>query len=201
MSLRSLFIFFAIVFHFASCKQNETEVLQEAHDCYSNKQYNEAIKLYSQVLKQNRKNQPAYYNRGLSYSDLKQYSKALADFNSIISLQTHGNYIVKLNEELPYAEAKTQIPYNDALYQRAIVKAEMDSIKSSFLDFQTLIENKYSEASNCLLWQGILWIKIKEPEKACDYFRKAKERALSNNESLEADRMINSYCQMPNNNR
>lgn len=120
-----------------------------------------------------------------------------------MSLQTHGSFIFTLNEDSPFAdeEARAQVPYNDALYQRAQVKYFMDSLKSSFIDFQTLVDNNYEEKSNCLLWQGTIYIRSGKTDKACTYFDNAKQVALTNSDINEADKMIATYCRKTNNNR
>jgi tetratricopeptide (TPR) repeat protein len=99
------------------------------------------------------------------------------------------------NQNMPYdnEEVRGQVPYLEALYERAIAKYHMDSIKSSFSDFQVCIDNNY-EASNCALWQGNLWYKIGKKNKACDGYRKAKELAMEADDIKEADIMIDTYC-------
>ena len=69
-----------------------------------------------------------------------------------------------------------------------------ESQLASFKDFQILVNSNYNEKSNCILWQGTLWIKGGKPDKGCEYFKKAKEIALTQDDRQEADRMINSYC-------
>ncbi|WP_158638415.1 tetratricopeptide repeat protein [Panacibacter ginsenosidivorans] len=182
------FIFLSLLF--SSCKANE-DLLEEAYQLSKEKKYNDAIKIYNEVILDNNKIQLAYYNRGFCYFSLKNYSQALRDFNRVISLQTHGDAIITYNDKLPYSreEDRTQVDYFDALYQRAQVKFYMDSIKSSFADFQILIDNNYVMKSNCILWQGTLYIKSGNKSKACDYFQKAKELG-----DEEANEMIDTYC-------
>ena len=89
------------------------------------------------------------------------------------------------------------MPYLEALYERAIAKYHLDSIKSSFSDFQICIDSRY-EVSNCTLWQGNLWYKAGKKDKACDAYKRAKEFATETDDIKEADIMINNYCSTGN---
>jgi len=179
-----------LVLLFSSCKANEN-LLEDAYQLSKEKKYSDAIKIYDEVILDNNKIQLAYYSRGICYFNLENYSKALADFNKVMSLQTYGDAIITYNDKLPYSkeEDRTQVSYFDALYQRAQVKFYMDSIKSSFTDFQILIDNNYEMKSNCILWEGTLFIKSGNKTKACEYFEKAKELGDD-----EANEMIATYC-------
>lgn len=94
------------------------------------------------------------------------------------------------NKELPGAdeEIRGQVPYYDALYQRAQVEYFMDSLKTSFLDFQILVDNNYKK-NNCMLWQGTIYVRSGKTGKACIYFDKAKQAALTEDDKKEADEM------------
>lgn len=167
------------------------------------KKYDKAIETYTKVINRNSKLQLAYYNRGFDYLATKQYDKALWDFNKVMALQSHGDFIITYNQNSPFAdeEARVQVSYNDALYQRAQVKYFMDSLKSSFIDFQTLVDNNYEEKSNCLLWQGTIYVRSGKTDKACTYFDNAKQAALTDDDRNEAIEMIKTYCGQTNNNR
>ncbi|MFN8291882.1 MAG: tetratricopeptide repeat protein [Chitinophagaceae bacterium] len=177
--------------------------MDKAYNLSKEKKYDKAIEVYNKVIKNNSKLQLAYYNRGFAYLGTKTYEKALWDFNKVMALQTHGSFIMTYNQDSPFAdeEAKAQVPYNDALYQRAQVKYFMDSLKSSFIDFQTLVDNNYEEKSNCILWQGTIYVRIDKKDKGCEYFNKAKQIALTENDRNEAETMMKTYCRQTNNNR
>lgn len=178
-------------------------MLDKAYNLNKQKKYDNAIDIYNEVINRNSKLQLAYYNRGFAYLQIKKYDKALADFNKVIALQTHGDIIITYNKDMPYADEETraQVPYDDALYQRAQVKYFMDSLKSSFIDFQTLIDKNYEEKSNCILWQGTIYIRSGKTDKACSYFDNAKQVALTDDDRNEANEMIKTYCGQSNNNR
>jgi tetratricopeptide (TPR) repeat protein len=203
MNFKPIFIFIASLYLLTSCKQTNEQLLDNAYNLDKQKKYDKSIEVYSEVIKRNSKLQLAYYNRGFAYLQTKKYDKALADLDKIIALQTHGDFIITYNKDMPYAdeEIRAQVPYNDALYQRAQVKYFMDSLKSSFIDFQTLVDNDYEEKSNCILWQGTIYIRNGKTDKACKYFDNAKQVALSDDDRNEANEMIKTYCGQTNNNR
>lgn len=177
--------------------------MDKAYNLSKQKKYDKAIEVYNKVIKSNNKLQLAYYNRGFAYLGTKNYDKALWDFNKVMALQTYGSFIMTYDQDSPFAdeEAKAQVSYNDALYQRAQVKYFMDSLKSSFIDFQTLVDNSYEEKSNCVLWQGTIYVRNGKIDKACEYFNKAKQFALTDDDRNEADKMLKTYCGQTNNNR
>lgn len=211
MSLKTFISCIATLVVFISCAQtiegsqlsSIEKSLDEAYNLYNEKKYDEAIAIYSMVISRNNKIQLAFYNRGLAYLNIKDYKKALSDFNQVMTLQRLGDFIITYNEDFPFAseEARAQVPYNDALYQRAQVKYHMDSLKSSFQDFFTLVEDSYNEKSNCLLWLGTILYRSRKPEKACEYFEKAKAVAFTEVEKQDADLMIETYCNKTNSNR
>ncbi|MFN8290742.1 MAG: hypothetical protein U0U70_10820 [Chitinophagaceae bacterium] len=203
MSFKPIFIVLSLAVVLVSCKQSNEQLLNKGYKLSKQKKYDKAIEIYTDVIRRNDKLQLAYYNRGFAYVATKQYNNALADFNKVMSLQTFGSIIMTYNQESPFAdeEARAQVPYNDALYQRAQVKYFMDSLASSFTDFQTLVDKGYEEKSNCLLWQGTICVRGGQPSKGCEYFNKAKEFALTDDDKKEADEMIKIYCGQTNNNR
>jgi len=185
-----------------SCKQTTDELLNHASQLISEKNYTEAAKIYTKIINRNSRIQLAWYNRGICFGHLNQYTLALRDFNKIIMLKTNGgDYIMEENPDaapILGEQARMQVPYNDALYQRAQVKFFMDSLRSSFTDFQTLINANYQK-SNCLAWQGTIWIRAGNNDKACEHFEKAREEASTDEDKQDANEFIKTYCQNKNN--
>lgn len=203
MNFKSFFFIVSSVLLLTSCKQTNEQLLDKAYNLNNQKKYDKAIEIYNEVINRNSKLQLAFYNRGFAYLQIKKYKEALADFNKVMALQTHGDFVITYNKDLPYAdeETRTQVPYNDALYQRAQVKYFMDSLRSSFTDFQRLVDDNYEEKSNCMSWQGTIYIRSGKADKACEYFFKAKQFALSDEDRNDAEDMIKTYCGQTNNNR
>jgi len=203
MTLKTTCSFIVTLFLLASCKQTNDQLFDKAYSLTKEKQYDNAIEIYNELIQRNGKLQLAYYNRGFCYINTKKYQSALADFNKVMDLQTHDDVILTFNKDMPYAdeEVRAQVPYYDALYQRAQVKYHMDSIKSSFLDFQVLVDNNYEEKSNCIVWQGTIWVRNGSKDKACEYFQRAKSVATTDEDRRDADEYIKEYCSQTNNNR
>lgn len=196
MNSKSILSILTFLFFCVSCRQTNEQLLDEAYNLSRQKKYDKAIEVYTRVIKRNSKLQLAYYNRGFAYVAIKEYDKALGDFNRVMELQSHGNFIITYNQNSPLAdeEARTQVPYDDALYQRVQVKYFMDSLKSAFIDFQLLVDRGYEEKSNCMLWQGTIYLRDGKTDKGCEYLHKAKRVAVTENDKSEANKMLQTYC-------
>ncbi len=159
--------------------------------------------MYTKVINRNSKIQLAWYNRGICLADLNNYSLALRDFDKVITLKTPGGHLMELNTgaaPILGDEARYQVPFDDALYQRATAKTEIDSLESAFNDFQLLIERNYKK-SNCSAWQGLLYVEVSDSLKACDCFQKAKNFADNNFDKVKAEELLRKYCNIVKNNR
>lgn len=198
MKLFSIILFFSAIL-FMTCQENSKETIlnkvNRSVDFVNIGKYSEAIKLSSEIIRQNPKVQLAYYCRGIAFLELGQYSQALRDFDSIVILQTINGGVLWKNPAFDRSdEGATQVPHNDVLYQRAITRAEIDSFHSAFSDFEYLIDANYIEKSNCLLWQGIILGKMGRLTKACEYFEKAKTSAFNDEDLKAASEALNSNC-------
>jgi tetratricopeptide (TPR) repeat protein len=187
-------IFYLLLF--ASCKRTNEQLIREAVRLTDKKDYKKAIEIYTTVINNNDKIELAYFNRGRCYYYIDQYDSALKDFNAVLANKPTSGIIITVNPNSPAAteEDRTKVPYNDVLYQRAIVKVYTDSMQSSYRDFQTLIDANYEKAF-CTIWQGDIWHMIGNDEKACKFMQRAKRLATSEEEIKEADKMIKEYCQ------
>lgn len=203
MTRNKLTFFLFVLIGSFSCKENQENVqtLVNKGDAFVNqKKFKEGITLYSKAIKQNPKVQLTYYNRGIAYSEIKDYTKALADFDKVLQLKS--NVVRMIDSDFnPSAEGQGQVEFGETFYQRAIVKSYMDSLQSSFEDFQEAIANGYPDSSNCLVWQGVLFGRGGKHEKACEYFEKAKKAAQTTSQQNEAIDMITKYCGATKSNR
>jgi tetratricopeptide (TPR) repeat protein len=191
------FLSLSTAFLFLACSPSTEQLIEEGNTLVHQQKYEEAIATYTKIIRRTNKLQLPYYDRGIAYLSSKQYPKALWDFNRVIDLQGGENISITSNNQLPYASEETnaQVPRFDVLYQRAQTKFYMDSLRSSFIDFQTLVDYDYSEKSNCILWQGTILFKGGKPERACVYFNNAKAAAQTREDSSDADDMIKLYCE------
>jgi tetratricopeptide (TPR) repeat protein len=203
MNIKTFFILILTFALFISCKQSNEELINKGVKLHNKGKYKEAIALYTKALSKNNKLQLAYYNRGLCYIETEDYFKSLNDFNTILKLKTpgEGNFIFELNPNSPVAdeEARTQIPYDDALYQRAQVKWHLDSLLSSYQDFQRLVDRGYKEKVLCILWQADIWHDSEKEETACEYAQRARKLAVRKDEVDESEKSVKLYCEKNNN--
>lgn len=195
MTVNSVLIFIVCLFLFVSCKQTNEQLIREAVELTEKKNYKKAIDIYTKVIDNNNQIELAYFNRGQCYYHIDDYELALKDFNTILSRKPTSGIVMTINPKSPVAteEDRTKVSYNDAFYQRAIVKVYMDSIESSYQDFQTLIDINYEKVF-CIIWQGDIWHIIGNDEKACRFMQRAMRLAKSEEEIKEAEDMIKEYC-------
>jgi tetratricopeptide (TPR) repeat protein len=198
MKSKNIFILILICFSLVCCKLSNEDLINKGVRFHNKGNYKKAIELYTKVIKRKHKLQLAYYNRGLSYIETKEYSRSLNDFNTILELKTPGTgqFIWNANPDSPFAdeEARTQVDYYDALYQRAEVKFFMDSLLSSYRDFELLVNNEYKWAVFCILYQADIWHYSGDEEKACEYAHRARKFAITENEIKKVDDAQRSYC-------
>lgn len=81
--------------------------------------YQGAISEFNQAINLNPKYQQAFNGRGIAYSKLKDYSQALADYDSAIALESDAAKKVYYNRALTYSKLK-QYPQAIADYSKVI---------------------------------------------------------------------------------
>lgn len=73
--------------------QDSKSLFQTANSYYQNKQYEEAEKMYTLLLKKDKKNANAYYNLGNTYYHLKNYPNAILNYEKAKKLQPDNKQI------------------------------------------------------------------------------------------------------------
>lgn len=73
--------------------QDVKSLFQTANAYYQNKEYEEAEKIYSLLIKQDKHNANAYYNLGNTYFHLQQYPNAILNYEKAKKLQPDNKYI------------------------------------------------------------------------------------------------------------
>ena len=180
----------------SSCKQTTEARINKAVRKHQNGKTQEAIAIYTDLINESPKLQLPYINRGYCYMETREYKKAYDDFNRIISLQTIGNFIFTLNPNSPVAseEARMQIDYDDAFYERAIAKIYLDSINGGHKDMRRLINKGYYKKGLCIMWQGITWVLADSTNKGCAIMENAKLHVNSKEDLEEINDNIMFYC-------
>jgi tetratricopeptide (TPR) repeat protein len=176
----------------ASCKQSIKQLFAEADSYYKANQYEKSLETLNKILKRDSTNQLAYYYRGKCHFYLDNDKEALADFNKILSLQPVPDGLTfRLNRNSPFVpdEEKYKIYYEEALFERAVTKYFMDSLKSAFHDFRDCISLSYEPKSDCYRYLGIIYIDYRQNDKGCEMLKKA-----SLDGDTSATRLIKKYC-------
>ncbi len=75
-----------------SYSQDSKSLFQTANTYYQNKQYDEAEKMYTLLIKQDKNNANAYYNLGNTYYHLHQYTSAVLNYEKSKKLQPDNKY-------------------------------------------------------------------------------------------------------------
>jgi tetratricopeptide (TPR) repeat protein len=183
-------ISFSILFFVSACNASEEELLQRAHKNAENGNYDKAIGLNTKVIQLNDKNEMAYFNRGICYSNLDSNEKALADFDKILSFKSGRGVEITFNPQFATGDERYKISYLDALYQRALVKYNMDSLRSAFIDFKTCLDNDYELKGKCCLHIGDIYMRASDKKnKGCEYYRNALLFGMG-----EASDRLSKYC-------
>ncbi len=114
----------------------------------------------------------------------------------MLALQPKSDFIFIPNKNSPFAspEDKLKVNFLDAIFRRALTKYFMDSLKSAFTDFQTCIDRDYELKSNCYLWQGSIYARVGNKQKACELYSQGRFYAKDHEELGEAERLIKNYC-------
>ena len=177
-----------------SCKRSIRDLLTEADSLADKERYRDAIDIYSKLLHQNSKIQTAYYNRAFCYKQIGNIDSALKDYTKVLDLQTNGNARFQIFPN-PLTQPDDDDPtnynadYNDALYQRAMLRYQIDSLKPAFQDFNLLLADSY-QISNTNLWLGAIMLRRNEISKAREYFNAGLNRAYTREDSAEAYKML-----------
>ena len=182
----------------SSCKSREIsvrEMISSGIDSTEAGNHTAAIRIFSDALKKDPWLQKGYYNRGIAYHAVRDYVKALADFNHLEPMMKKGGVIINRNNDIVSEEKEEwNVWYEDVIYWRAVTKADMDSLTSAYREFQYLIDNNYAESSNYYLWQGVLLGRSGNTEQACEKFDQAWRTAKSAAAVKEAIDMLHQHC-------
>jgi len=191
-----------LIFSLFSCKESTEDLIDQGVSLADKGRYKEAIEKYTRVIDKNSKIQLAYLNRGLCYINTKEYLKSLDDFNTILNLKTlgGGNIIFTLNPDHAdvIEEAKYQVSYDDGIYGRAQARYFLDSLKSSYEDFQRLIDNNYPEKVFCILFQSDILHESGNDTTACQFAQWARKIAQKPDEIVDCDSTVRNYCEKTN---
>ena len=130
------------------------------------KNYGDAIINYGKAIKDSVTYADAYYNRGLCLSDINDYKSAISDFKMVIKINDNVN--ARINIAYNYAKLKQ---FNNA-------ENEINSVLQK--DTTNNIVYRY---------KGLIAVEENDMQKACVFFKKAKNLGAKN-----VDGNIKKYC-------
>jgi Flp pilus assembly protein TadD len=166
-----------------NAQNNSNEKLKKAHLKEVDGDYTEAIKLYSEIIQEEPRNDEAYVKRGSSYLQEGDYQSALADFTKAIKLNP-SNASAYYNRAIIYTDLKEYgdemaiadlniaigLDPNDAYnyLMRGFAYANMGKIENAYWDYATALQinpNETKSYYNMAVVTGILTNEV----KTCEY--------------------------------
>ena len=162
--------------------------VSEAWQCYSEKNFNEAIKIFTEAIELNPENALAYYGRAYAYDDLEDYQRAIEDCTNAIQFDSPRLVDAYNNRGEAYRKsgiyAKAIEDYNKAIElnsnyfraysNRGIAYRSLGNYDKAFTDYNKAIElnPNYQYAYNNRGWA---YYCLKQYEQALKDFDKALE--------------------------
>ncbi len=150
----------------------------------------EAIAVFDQLLDVDSAYHKAYYGRGMSYSSIQEYEKALSDFDKAITRRDiiHNKAVYnksglaklamgKHDEAISYFNKALQLDpdYDDALNNRGLVHLEKEDYNMAIADFTKAIEARpaffeaYNNRGNAYFKQGFNENALADYNKALEF--------------------------------
>ncbi len=90
ISFVSFLLFLSSAF-LVGCVSQASKYNKQGIELYRNKQYDQAIEVFSTAIDLNHEYKDAYINRGLVYKRLQQYEMAIADFTQVIRIDPNSD--------------------------------------------------------------------------------------------------------------
>ena len=187
-----------LFFGLYSCSSNDSRMGDEM---YSNKNYEEAIKLYTESLKLRPNDIKSLFRRARSYEELGIYEKAVTDFNKILEIDKENiNALLSLsvnsirNKDYLSGESysKRAIKLNPDLDQAHFLLGRTLQYQGLFNDAMKSFKTSISLNSNnseTYYYMGLIYLKLDDSTNACKNFKTSA--SLKN---IKAKNLINKYC-------
>ena len=181
-----------------SCTSDDSRM---GDQMYSNKNYEEAIKLYSEGLKLRPNDIKSLYRRARSYEELKIYDKAVSDFNKILEIDKQNvNALLSLsvnslrNKDYLSGESysKKAIKLNPDLDQAHFLLGRSLQYQGEFNDAMKSYKTSISLNSNnseTYYHIALIYLKLDDSNNACKNFKTSA--SLKN---IKAISLLKEYC-------
>ena len=187
-----------LFFGLFSCSSNDSRMGDEM---YSNKNYEEAIKLYTESLKLRPNDIKSLLRRARSYEELGIYEKAVTDFNKILEIDKENiNALLSLSVN----SIRNKDYLSGESYSKRAIKLNPDLDQAHFLlgrtlQYQGLLNDAMrsfktsislnSNNSETYYYMGLIYLKLDDSTNACKNFKTSA--SLKN---IKAKNLINKYC-------
>ena len=173
IKIKYKFIILAICLLFSGNLFSQSISIDRAFDFLNKSRYNDAIKMFTDLIKRNDTISNFYYGRGIAYLYTKQYNTAMTDFEKTIELSAnfadayYGLAIANIMLDSHIA-AKTILNkaikldsnYYELYYVRGILNYVIKDYKNAITDFNYVIEKKNNLNSNALYGRAITYYKL-----------------------------------------
>lgn len=168
--MKYLLIIFAVVISATTVGQTADHYLKSGIEKYNSKDFEGAIKDYTQAIKVNGNLRDGYFNRGICEWALQDFDSAQKDFDKTIQLDPK---------------------FAKAYYDRAIILISQQEYIQSLPDLDKTIELDET-SSSALMLRGEIRARTGNNTGACEDFNKAKEMG-----EPQAEENIIKYCRTP----
>jgi TonB family protein len=160
------------------------EAAQKGHNFIKVEEYDNAVKAFTEAIK-SKKFSPGYSGRGMAYMNLKEYEKAIEDFDMAIQISGKNALIYKLRGEAYSAlkdyntaikdfdrALKMEPEMLDAYFERGNAFRNQDKYSKAIADYTKVIEldKGYLQAYNN---RAVAYNKLNDSENMCLDLKKA----------------------------
>ena len=212
IKIKYKFIILAICLLFSGNLFSQSISIDRAFDFLNKSRYNDAIKMFTDLIKRNDTISNFYYGRGIAYLYTKQYNTAMTDFEKTIELSAnfadayYGLAIANIMLDSHIA-AKTILNkaikldsnYYELYYVRGILNYVIKDYKNAITDFNYVIENKNNLNSNALYGRAITYYKLERLLDASSDIDTFLQNNKTNNELVkECYKLLNVIIQNNN---
>jgi tetratricopeptide (TPR) repeat protein len=163
----TLIIAVSLMLFSKSFGQTAKELMQIGISKHKQQDFKGAIKDYDKVIKVDKDNAEAYYNRGTCELALKDFKSAMSDFSKTIQIDSK---------------------FAKAYYSRASVFISQEKYVDALPDLDKTIEID-PKMPNALTLRGQIRAQTGNKKGACDDFNKAKQ-----NGDKQADKYLTQFC-------
>jgi tetratricopeptide (TPR) repeat protein len=175
--MRQLKNFIILTVILASCEQSTLQQVENAEALREEGKTIKAIERTTEIIKEHNDIQRAYYYRGLCYMDIKQYPKAIADFDKIISLKPvdPSGLVFEYNRNSPFAsdELKLTAGFDEVFFHRALSWYFMDSLNNALADFKQCNEQDHEYGLKAVTWAATVYIQLGQKATGCELYKRA----------------------------